>query len=131
MDFSRISGLTPKSMKMYRELRKRRLKVSLKKLDVTKIKEVVKEWNDFQREQRRQARLKFLTEQARHFEPYIPKITKANSKITKQSSVSVLQSFTSAVQQLCSPEKNGPSATATSKKSVQCVDLCSSDSDEN
>ena len=122
-------------MKMYRELRKRRLKVSLKQLDVTKIKEVVKEWNDAQREQRRQARLKILKQQARHFEPYIPKITKASSKIPKQSSVSVLQSFTSAVQQLCSPEKNGRSgknSAASTKKSVQCVDLCSSDSeDEN
>ena len=127
-------------MKMYRDLRKRRLKVSLTQLDVTKIKEVVKEWNDFQREQRRQARLKILKEQARHFEPYIPKITKASSKMPKQSSVSVLQSFTSAVQQLCSPEKNGRNGNTSSaaasteinkKSAVQCVDLCSSDSEED
>merc|ERR1712050_345019 len=56
-------------------------------------------------------KLKQLKERARHFEPFVPKITSAYH-IKKQSSLSVLQSFTSAVQQLCSPEKT-PTKTSS------------------
>merc|ERR1711983_552072 len=100
-------------------------------------------------------KLKQLKERARHFEPFVPKITSAYH-VKKQSSVSVLQSFTSAVQSLCSPEKstsNGykrnnadhfqqrkaklshklviPSKSVKSQGMAQCIDLCSSDEEDN
>lgn len=117
-------GLTPQSMKVYRDLRKRRLKVTMEKLDISKVKEVVKEWIDIQAEQKRRAKMELLKEQARHFEPLVPKLT-STYRLSKQSSVSVLQSFTSAVQQLCSPEKNG------TRKPPQCVDLCSTSEEDS
>ena len=142
-----LSGLTPQSMKLYKNLRKRRLKVTLKKIDTNKLQEVVSQWMESQREVKRKAKMKLLKEQARHFEPYIPKLT-STYQLSKQSSVSVLQSFTSAVQQLCSPEKkikNGyksvadeskrPASSSSSRKKTRpaqesIVDLCSSTDEE-
>ena len=140
-----LSGLTPQSMKLYKNLRKRRLKVTLNKIDVNNLQEVVREWMESRREVKRKANMKLLKEQARHFEPYMPKLT-STYQISKQSSVSVLQSFTSAVQQLCSPEKkikNGYKRVAheskrpvlSSRKKTRpaqesIVDLCSSTDEE-
>lgn len=140
-------GLTPQSMKLYKNLRKRRLKVTLKKIDTNRLQEVVSQWMESQREVKRKAKMKLLKEQARHFEPYIPKLT-STYQLSKQSSVSVLRSFTSAVQQLCSPEKkikNGyksvadeskrPASSSSSRKKTRpaqesIVDLCSSTDEE-
>jgi len=143
--FTLRHGLTPQSMKLYKNLRKRRLKVTLNKIDVNNLQEVVREWMESRREVKRKANMKLLKEQARHFEPYMPKLT-STYQISKQSSVSVLQSFTSAVQQLCSPEKkikNGYKRVAheakrpvlSSRKKTRpvqesIVDLCSSTDEE-
>ena len=121
--------------------------MTLKKIDTNKLQEVVSQWMESQREVKRKAKMKLLKEQARHFEPYIPKLT-STYQLSKQSSVSVLQSFTSAVQQLCSPEKkikNGyksvadeskrPASSSSSRKKTRpaqesIVDLCSSTDEE-
>ena len=100
--------MTPRSMKLYKEVQKRRVKVGLKRLNLDRVKEIMEKWILEEEKQKldrvKKEKLKQLKERARHFEPFVPKITSAYH-IKKQSSVSVLQSFTSAVQQLCSPEK--------------------------
>lgn len=127
-------------MSLFETLNKRSLRVTLTRLNLTRAVDRVK---SIEEEKRRQAKLRFLKEQARHFEPYVPKITSAYH-LSKQTNVSVLQSFTSAVQQLCSPEKvssSSPKAVAPKKgssssssgpksgKNPQCIDLISSDED--
>ena len=135
-------------MTVYKDLRKRRVQVTLHRLDMTKAAEILRTIAENRRrqleERRRASKLRFLKQQARHFEPYVPKLTSAYH-LKKQSASSVLQSFTSAVQQLCSPEKqpqpptssSSPSAssspsTTSSKRGpqTQCIDLCSSSDDE-
>ena len=104
--------MTPRAMKLYKDIKKRRVSIDLTRIDVTKISEIVKAFESNQRNKRRRDRMKVLKEQARHFEPYVPKLTSSN-QLSKQSSLSVLQSFTSSVLQLCSPEKSQPSPTAS------------------
>ena len=119
-------------MDLYKSVRKRRLKVTVQKLDTNRIHQIVADWIQSRREVKRKAKLKILTDKARPFEPYIPKLT-STYQLNKQSSVSVLQSFTSAVQQLCSPEKekkNGYRNQTRPKPAQDYVDLCSS-SDED
>ena len=124
-------------MDLYKSVRKRRLKVTVQKLDTNRIHQIVADWIQSRREVKRKAKLKILTDKARPFEPYIPKLT-STYQLNKQSSVSVLQSFTSAVQQLCSPEKEkkngyrnqGLVSRRQPKAAQDYVDLCSS-SDED
>lgn len=151
--------MTPRSMKLYKQVQKRKIKVTLKRLDLSKLSEIISQWiaDDEQKklERQKRARIKYLADRVRSCEPYIPKITSAYH-VKKQSSVSVLQSFTSAVQSLCSPEKstsNGykrnnadhfqqrkaklshklviPSKSVKSQGMAQCIDLCSSDEEDN
>lgn len=113
-------GMTPRSMKIYKEVQKRRCKVGLKRLNLDRVKDIMEKM--ILDEERRKLdrvkreKLKQLKERARHFEPFVPKITSAYH-IKKQSSVSVLQSFTSAVQQLCSPEKESGDGGSSSSSS--------------
>ncbi len=104
-------------MKLYKKLNKRQCRVSVKKINIDKLSDIVKEWLANSERRRREALAKKeavrmkqkLKEQAAasiKFDPYKPKIA-TNGFLKTQSSVSVLQSFTSAVQQLCSPKKNG------------------------
>ena len=111
-----LLGLTPRAMRLYKEVRKRCPKVALMQLDVSNLSEILKDIiEDSERkelERKRREKMRILKEQARHFEPYVPKLTSSHN-LKKQSSVSVLQSFTSAMQQLYSPE---PSPTKISPK---------------
>lgn len=139
-------------MRLYKEVRKRKLKVSIQRLDMNSLSDFVKSWitNNARHkaELKDKAKLRRLKEQARHFEPYVPKLT-SSYQLSNRSSVSVLQSFTSAVQQLCSPEKKVISSTTNIKQKAklkpslpppvikksngtnpQCIDLCSSSDDE-
>ena len=112
--------MTPRSMKLYKEVQKRRVKVGLKRLNVDRVKEIMEKY--ILEEERRKLdrvkkeKLKQLKERARHFEPFVPKITSAYH-IKKQSSVSVLQSFTSAMQNLYSPEKSSGDGNGNSSSS--------------
>ena len=140
-------------MRLYKEVRKRYPKVAIMKIDLTSVSKILKAVADNEREKldkKRQAtELRLMkeqaVEQARHCVPYVPKLTSAHN-LKKQSSLSVLQSFTSAVQQLCSPEKtlnHSESAASESQTSSsvptktkpaapsQCIDLIIlSDSEE-
>lgn len=166
MSFSFL-GMTPRTMKLYKQVQKRKIKVTLKRLDLSKLSEIISQWiadSEQQKlERQKRARIKYLADQVRSCEPYIPKITSAYH-VKKQSSVSVLQSFTSAVQSLCSPESspekstssNGykkhsnnashfqqrkaakithklviPSKSVKSQGMAQCIDLCSSEEEDN
>ena len=104
-----ITGMTPRSMKLYKQVKKRHVKVSLKRLDLDKVTQILQELiaanEERKLERQKKAKLKQLKNNARHFAPIMPRLTSAYN-LKKQSSLSVLQSFTSAVQQLCSPEKN-------------------------
>ena len=120
-----LTGLTPESMKVYKQLNKRTCCVSVKKIDINKLSDIVKEWLANSEKRRREIeakkeatrlKKKLKVEQALRFEPYKPKIT-TNYHIKSQSSVSMLQSFTSAVQQLCLPQKNGSAGTSASATS--------------
>lgn len=99
-------------MRLYKETRKRYPKVAIMRIDLTSVSKILKAVADSEREKldkkRQAAELRLMkeqaVEQARHCVPYVPKLTSAHN-LKKQSSLSVLQSFTSAVQQLCSPEK--------------------------
>jgi len=113
-------GLTPRAMRLYKDVRKRYPKVALMRLDVTNILKAIED-SERERllkiEEKRQAKLKILKiEQARQNMPYIPKLTISTN--SKGSSYSVLQSFTSAVQLLCSPEKS-PSELEFDRKNRQ------------
>lgn len=117
-------------MKLFKTLKKRSLRVTLTRLNLTRA---VRQVKSIEEEKRRKAQLRILKERARHFEPYVPKITSAYH-LSKQTNVSVLQSFTSAVQQLCSPEKSpkkrsSPSGQKGGSKKPQYIDLISSDED--
>ena len=106
-----FSGLTPRAMRLYKEVRKRYPKVALMRINVTTVSDILKAIENSEREileQKRRAKMKYLKEQARHFVPYVPQLTIKNSPNKPGSSISVLQSFTSAVQLLCSPEKSPP-----------------------
>ena len=122
-------------MKLYKEVKRRHVTLTITRLDTNRLSEIVSEWvancEKRRQEEKQRARLELLKEQARHFEPFVPKLTSAYH-IKKQSSVSVLQSFTSAVQQLCSPEKKNGSSSRKSEntKPPQCIDLCTSSDDE-
>ena len=107
-------------MRLYKDVRKRYPKVALMRLDVTNILKAIED-SERERllkiEEKRQAKLKILKiEQARQNMPYIPKLTISTN--SKGSSYSVLQSFTSAVQLLCSPEKS-PSELEFDRKNRQ------------
>lgn len=151
--FTLKHGLSPRAMRLYKEVRKRYPKVAIMKIDLTSVPKILKAVADSEREKldkkRQAAELRLMkeqaVEQARHCVPYVPKLTSAHN-LKKQSSLSVLQSFTSAVQQLCSPEKtSNHSGNATSESQTtssvptktkpaapsQCIDLIIlSDSEE-
>ena len=111
-------------MRLYKEVRKRCPKVALMRLDLTNVSEILKAIENSEREkldEKRRAKMRYLKEQARHFVPYVPKLTNTPN-LGKQSSVSVLQSFTSAVQQLCSPEKTPTKTSSHPSKAVVALE---------